>query len=564
MNIGIVKGLKVGIGHGGLFGACFMAYALGFWYGAVLVARDIEDGCREGGDDDCLSGGTILTVFFCVIMGSIAIGQIAPPFGALTSARVATAQILKLTRRVPEIDGLSTEGFIPGSSATGNIEFSNIDFSYPSRPDMKICTNYNLSIKPGETIALCGSSGSGKSTVANLLLRFYDPTGGVVTLDGKNIKDLNVRWLRSQIGFVGQEPVLFAGTIADNILGGMDMDLERLRRRNSAASHPESNSTDELYTPEELRERVIAASKQANAHEFISSFPDGYDTDVGSSGLSMSGGQKQRIAIARALIKQPAILILDEATSALDSASERVVQEAIDALQSSKARTCITIAHRLSTIRNADKIAVVDAGHVVELGSHDELMENPDSKYRKLVTMQMATDENSAVDGDGDEDDLALIADKTVAADLSGAEADGVIRKRAPSLVSSVSDSESIVGADEAETAEILKKATSKRMWALVMNYPGWTFLAVTAAMCFGAVFPVWGLFLAKAQTNFFLDDPHDIRVRSAETSIYFIILGGVSLLSAMLMYWGVAQVGERVAAELRSSLFESLLRREV
>lgn len=248
MNIGIVKGLKVGIGHGGLFGACFMAYALGFWYGAVLVARDIEDGCREGGDDDCLSGGTILTVFFCVIMGSIAIGQIAPPFGALTSARVATAQILKLTRRVPEIDGLSTEGFIPGSSATGNIEFSNIDFSYPSRPDMKICTNYNLSIKPGETIALCGSSGSGKSTVANLLLRFYDPTGGVVTLDGKNIKDLNVRWLRSQIGFVGQEPVLFAGTIADNILGGMDMDLERLRRRNSAASHPESNSTDELYT----------------------------------------------------------------------------------------------------------------------------------------------------------------------------------------------------------------------------------------------------------------------------------------------------------------------------
>jgi ATP-binding cassette subfamily B (MDR/TAP) protein 1 len=322
MNIGVLKGLKLGMGHGGLYGACFMAYALGFWYGGVLVAKDIEGGCEDGGSSDCVSGGTILAVFFCVIMGSIALGQIGPPMGAVTAARIATAEILKTTRRVPEIDGLSTEGVIPASQALGKIEFRNIDFAYPSRPDSKICNNYNLIINSGETVALCGSSGAGKSTVGNLLLRFYDPTSGSVFLDDVAITTLNTRWLRSQVGYVGQEPVLFAGTIADNISCGMDMDLERVRLRkvsNPPAPAPGSEEAGEeagagaaLYSPEEIRARVVVAARQANAHDFISSFPDGYDTDVGSAGSSMSGGQKQRIAIARALIKKPRILILDE------------------------------------------------------------------------------------------------------------------------------------------------------------------------------------------------------------------------------------------------------------
>ena len=255
-------------------------------------------------------------------------------------------------------------------TTTGHIELRNVDFSYPSRPDVKVCKGYNLIIRPGETVALCGSSGAGKSTIMNLLLRFYDPIEGAVLLDNVDIRTFNVRWLRNRMGYVGQEPVLFAGTIADNIAYGVDRQV------------------DGVQDAVTLRKRIEAAARLANAHDFISSFPQGYDTDVGANGGSMSGGQKQRIAIARALIKQPAVLLLDEATSALDAASERIVQQSIDDLQASKAQTTIIIAHRLSTIRNADRIAVVSEGRIVELGTHDELVAL-NGLYSDLVSLQM-------------------------------------------------------------------------------------------------------------------------------------------------------------------------------
>lgn len=196
-------------------------------------------------------------------------------------------------------------------------------------------------------MALVGASGSGKSTAIQLTERFYDPDTGTVSLDGVDLKDLNVSWLRQQIGLVGQEPVLFSGTIAENIGYGC---------------------------PGSTRDDVIAAAKMANAHNFIMEFPGGYDTDVGEKGGQLSGGQKQRVAIARAMVKNPTVLLLDEATSALDNESERVVQAALDNLLTKHKRTTIVIAHRLSTIRNADKICVVDAGRIVEEGTHDELM----------------------------------------------------------------------------------------------------------------------------------------------------------------------------------------------
>merc|ERR1712216_158955 len=197
------------------------------------------------------------------------------------------------------------------------------------------------------TVALVGASGSGKSTAVSLGERFYDPDSGSVTLDGTDLKELNVRWLREQIGLVGQEPVLFSGTIADDISSGK---------------------------PGSTREQVETAAKMANAHAFIMEFPEGYDTNVGEKGGQLSGGQKQRVAIARAMIKNPAVLLLDEATSALDTESERVVQAALDDLLTRHKRTTLVIAHRLSTIRNADKICVVEAGRIVEQGTHDELM----------------------------------------------------------------------------------------------------------------------------------------------------------------------------------------------
>jgi ATP-binding cassette subfamily B (MDR/TAP) protein 1 len=222
----------------------------------------------------------------------------------------------------------------------------------------QVCNGYSLEIAAGTTVALVGASGSGKSTAIQLMERFYDPDSGVVTLDGVDLRELNVRWLRQQIGLVGQEPVLFSGTIAENIAYGK----------------PGSTPAD-----------VEQAARMANAWDFIQEFPAKFDTDVGEKGGQLSGGQKQRIAIARAMIKNPAVLLLDEATSALDTESERIVQGALDELLAKYKRTTIVIAHRLSTIRNADKIAVVDKGKIVEEGTHDELMDKgPEGKYFSL------------------------------------------------------------------------------------------------------------------------------------------------------------------------------------
>jgi len=241
---------------------------------------------------------------------------------------------------------------------SGDISLKNIKFAYPARPDKRVCNGYSLEIAAGATVALVGASGSGKSTIIQLMERFYDPDSGVVTLDGVDLRELNVRWLRQQIGLVGQEPVLFSGTIAENIAYGK---------------------------PGSTREDVENAARMANAWDFIQEFPAKFDTDVGEKGGQLSGGQKQRIAIARAMIKNPAVLLLDEATSALDTESERIVQGALDELLAKYKRTTIVIAHRLSTIRNADKIAVVDKGKIVEEGTHDELMnKGPEGKYFTL------------------------------------------------------------------------------------------------------------------------------------------------------------------------------------
>jgi ATP-binding cassette subfamily B (MDR/TAP) protein 1 len=237
--------------------------------------------------------------------------------------------------RVPEIDTDNMNGQVL-EKVNGSIELRDIEFAYPSRPDTQIFKSFNLHIPAGMTVALVGGSGSGKSTVVALIERFYDPSKGQVLLDGINIKDLQLKWMRSQIGLVSQEPALFATTIKENILFGKE-----------GAS----------------MEEVIGAAKASNAHNFISTLPMGYDTQVGEKGVQMSGGQKQRIAIARAILKNPPILLLDEATSALDAESEKVVQEALEA--ASVGRTTVVVAHRLSTIRTADIIAVVSGKDIL-------------------------------------------------------------------------------------------------------------------------------------------------------------------------------------------------------
>ncbi|XP_033264218.1 mitochondrial potassium channel ATP-binding subunit isoform X2 [Orcinus orca] len=271
------------------------------------------------------------------------------------SAGSRVFEYMTLSPRIP----LSGGHYIPREHLRGSIAFHNVCFSYPCRPGFQVLRDFTLTLPPGKIVALVGQSGGGKTTVASLLERFYDPTAGMVTLDGQDLRTLDPSWLRGQvIGFISQEPVLFGTTIMENIrFGKLDA------------------SDEEVY----------AAAREANAHEFITSFPEGYNTVVGERGATLSGGQKQRLAIARALVKQPLVLILDEATSALDSESERLVQEALD--RASAGRTVLVIAHRLSTVRGAHQIVVMAHGRVCEVGTHEELLKKG-RLYSELIRRQ--------------------------------------------------------------------------------------------------------------------------------------------------------------------------------
>jgi ABC-type multidrug transport system fused ATPase/permease subunit len=248
---------------------------------------------------------------------------------------------------------------LPFKRLEGNVRFDNVQFTYPSRKEVEVLKKISFEAKKGQTIAFVGPSGSGKSTITALILRFYEPNSGSIYFDEKMSSEYTLTDLRNNMAIVPQDVLLFGGTIRENIAYGK---------------------------PDASMDEIVEAAKKANAHEFISGFPEGYDTIVGERGIKLSGGQRQRVAIARAVLKNPAILILDEATSSLDSESERLVQEALDKLMIG--RTSFVIAHRLSTIRNADSIIVIDKGEVVESGTHSNLIEKQNGLYRNLSKLQ--------------------------------------------------------------------------------------------------------------------------------------------------------------------------------
>eukprot|EP01105_Mastigella_eilhardi_P025094 TRINITY_DN6715_c0_g1_i1.p1 TRINITY_DN6715_c0_g1~~TRINITY_DN6715_c0_g1_i1.p1 ORF type:complete len:1371 (-),score=342.00 TRINITY_DN6715_c0_g1_i1:38-3583(-) len=345
------KGVVIGAGMGGLMCANFCINAFGFWYGSKLI--------RDG----AMTAGEVTTVFMSIMMGTMSLTGISTTLQAISEGQGVAQSLFKTVDRHSQIDPFSETGAKP--EIIGNIEFKDVWFSYPTRAATQVLRGLSLSIKQGETVALVGPSGCGKSTTVSLLERLYQPTGGSVSVDGTDVVTINVKHLRSNIGVVGQEPVLFALSIRDNIALGLSEDVD-------------SVSLD----------LIQQAAQQSNAHDFIMGLPNKYDTLVGERGVQLSGGQKQRIAIARALIRSPSILLLDEATSALDTESEATVQQALD--RASEGRTTLVIAHRLSTVQNADKIVVISQGKVVELGKHDELMRQ-DGLYSSLVHNQQVT-----------------------------------------------------------------------------------------------------------------------------------------------------------------------------
>jgi ATP-binding cassette subfamily B protein len=325
--------------------ASFLAVAVVLWFGG----REVIAGEMTVGE---LTSFTLYTLTV-----AISLSALANLWSDFMHARGASERVFELLEREP----VTAEG--PGrklDQVSGHIELRKVTFAYPSRPDVTVLYEIDTEIEPGQVVALVGPSGSGKSTIAALIPRLYEPVDGELLLDGVDTRLLDAKWLRSLIGVVAQEPMLFSTTIEDNIRYGR---------------------------PDAGVDEIEEAARRANAHDFVVAMPDGYQTEVGERGVQLSGGQKQRVAIARAILKDPPLLILDEATSALDAESEALVQEALGRLMAN--RTSLVIAHRLSTVRNADKVVVLEGGRIIETGNHAELIDH-DGLYRKLVRHQLA------------------------------------------------------------------------------------------------------------------------------------------------------------------------------
>lgn len=357
-----------------MFAVIYLNYGLAFWQGSrYLVAGE-------------MTLSDVLTILLSIMIGAFALGNVAPNAQAFTTSVAAAAKIYSTIDRESPLDPTSELGE-KLDQIQGTVELRNIKHIYPSRAEVIVMEDVSLVVPAGKTTALVGASGSGKSTIVGLVERFYDPVGGSVYLDGHDVSKLNLRWLRQHISLVSQEPTLFGTTIYGNIQHGL------------------IGTQYENAGSEEQNELIINAAKKANAHDFVCSLPEGYETNVGERGLLLSGGQKQRIAIARAMVSDPKILLLDEATSALDTKSEGVVQAALD--KAAQGRTTIVIAHRLSTIKTADNIVVMSEGRTVEQGTHDELLEKKSAYYNLVEAQRIAAEkEGQKTTDDEDPDEL--------------------------------------------------------------------------------------------------------------------------------------------------------------
>uniref|UniRef100_A0AAX7UDJ1 ATP-binding cassette, sub-family B (MDR/TAP), member 11a n=1 Tax=Astatotilapia calliptera TaxID=8154 RepID=A0AAX7UDJ1_ASTCA len=504
-NWGVKKGTIIGVFQGYLWCIIFLCYGLAFWYGSKLVIDTKE-----------MTAGTLIQVFFGVLMAAMNLGQASPCLEAFASGRAAAKSIFETIDREPEIDCLSEEGH-KLDKVKGDIEFHNITFYYPSRPDVKILDNLSMQIRAGETTAFVGPSGSGKSTTVQLIQRFYDPKEGTVTLDGHDIRTLNIQWLRSLIGIVEQEPVLFATTIAENIRFGR---------------------------PGVTVDDIIQAAKEANAYNFIMELPQKFETMVGEGGGQMSGGQKQRIAIARALIRNPKILLLDMATSALDNESEAVVQEALDNVRTG--RTTISIAHRLSTIRNADVIIGFEHGQAVERGTHSELL-GKQGVYFTLVTLQSQGQTNTT---SGRIHVVCQLLDLDFWSSL---------RLRSWSQLSN-----DFVPDQQNDVEEHVEPAPVARI--LKYNQQEWPYMLLGSlgAAVNGSVNPIYAILFSQILGTFAIQDLNEQRKQINGICVLFCIVAVASFISQFLQGYSFAKSGELLTRRLRKVGFQAMLKQEI
>ncbi|KAF8627411.1 hypothetical protein AX17_006226 [Amanita inopinata Kibby_2008] len=522
--------LRSAIWHGGglavFFFVIYSAYALAFSFGTTLI------------NNGHANPGIVVNVFMSILIGSFSLALLAPEMQAITHGRAAAAKIYATIDRVPNIDSSDAGGLQP-ENIHGEISLEDVHFNYPSRPNVPVVKGLSITFRAGKTAALVGASGSGKSTIISLVERFYDPVSGVVKLDGVNVKDLNLKWLRSQIGLVSQEPTLFATSIRGNVEHGL------IGTKYEFASEGEKFAL--------IKEACI----KANADGFISRLPEGYDTMVGERGFLLSGGQKQRIAIARAIVSDPRILLLDEATSALDTQSEGIVQDALD--KAAAGRTTITIAHRLSTIMDADVIYVMGDGQVLEHGTHDELLKANGAYTRLVQAQRLREGREASKDVEGDEDDFKEQENlEKVAEEVPlGRRATG------HSLSSEIIKQKQLSPPTDKQTDYNLPYLFV-RMGKLIKEAWGNYLLGSCFAILTGAVHPAFGLVYAKAIQAFSEPDPHTRRVQGDRNALWLFIIAVISAFCIGFQNYLFSAAASRLTARLRSLSFKAILRQDI
>ncbi|KAK7412535.1 hypothetical protein VNO78_03999 [Psophocarpus tetragonolobus] len=536
----VQQGLASGFGMGILLLIIFCTYALAMWYGSKLI---IEKG---------YNGGNVFNIIISINTGGMSLGQAAPCVNAFAAGQAAAYKMFETIKRKPKIDAYDTSGVVL-EDLKGDIELKDVYFRYPARPDVQIFSGFSFYIPSGKTAALVGQSGSGKSTIISLLERFYDPEAGEVLMDGVNLKNFQVRWLREQIGLVGQEPVLFTASIKENIAYGKEGATE---------------------------EEITTAITLANAKKFIDKLPQGIDTMVGGHGTQLSGGQKQRIAIARAILKNPKILLLDEATSALDAESERIVQEALEKVMTQ--RTTVVVAHRLTTIRHADIIAVVHQGKIVEKGTHDELIKDVDGAYSQLIRLQEG---NKEAEGSHK---LEENKSNNNSFNLDSHNASGRSLTKRTSFARSISQGSSSSrhslslgfalpyqislnesrerNSGDIESTEVDNKNQKVHISRLVkLNKPEVPVLLLgsIAATIHGVTLPVFGLLLSSA-INAFYKPPDQLRKDSVFWSLLFVGLGVVVLVAIPVQNYLFGIAGGKLIERIRSLTFKKVVHQEI
>ncbi|KAH7681722.1 Xenobiotic-transporting ATPase protein [Dioscorea alata] len=521
-NSAVHQGIVSGVGIGTMMLIVISTYSLAIWYGAKLILQKGYD------------GGTIINIIVAVMNGGTSLSQVSPCMSAFGAGQVAAYKMFEIIKRKPTIDAYDTEGMVL-EDLKGDIDLKDIIFSYPTRPDHLIFDGFSLHVPSGKTMALVGESGSGKSTVISLVERFYDPYGGEVLIDGVNIRNLSIKWIRENIALVSQEPILFTMTIGENIAYGK-----------------EGATLKEIRTAVEL----------SNAANFIDNMPNGLDTMVGEHGTQLSGGQKQRIAIARSILKNPKILLLDEATSALDVESERIVQAALVKVLID--RTTIIVAHRLGTVKNVDTISVVHSGKLVEQGSHDDLIKYPEGAYSQLVRLQ----ENQKHDEEEppkQSKNMVLSNDRITTIVRSVSHRSTRRSSSGGSFVISHDSSgeDDPIKALKKDESRACKQVSIKRL--ALLNKPEALILTLgsIAAIISGLVQPVFGLWLSRAIETFY-EPLHELHKHANLWALRFLALGFVCFVVTPSQHYLFGMAGGKLIERVHSLSFERVLYQEI